>query len=130
MSERERLELDLDISLHQIDDIIENAAMIGISYSELQRMDYRVYTYYNNGYVSRTENIINNIFGLTKPVAAKMSQAVWGSKDFNKDIKEVKLRKPQNQYELERYRYLKMKKMYKQIESRENEDIVNNEHKE
>ena len=87
MSERERLELDLDISLHQIDDIIENASMIGINYSELQKMDYRTYKYYNNGYISRTENIINNVFSLTKPIAAKMSQAVWGSKDFNKEIK-------------------------------------------
>ena len=130
MSERERIELDLDITLHQIDDLIESASMIGISYSDLQDMDYRVYKYYSNGYISKTEDIINNVYGITKPIAAKMAQAVWGSKDFNKDIKEVKLRKPQNQYELERDRYIKMKKMYQQIASNKYEDVMNNTNKE
>ena len=51
--------------------------------------------FYNNclyGYLMKRENVMNDMTHVGHILAGKISQAVWGSNDFNKPIKEIRLR--------------------------------------
>jgi len=80
---------DLQQSRDDLCDIYRNASMMGIQYSELMNMDLRTYIQYSNGYTMRREQTINDSLFVGHVISGKISQAVWGAKEFNDPIEKV-----------------------------------------
>lgn len=66
--------------------------MIGISYSDFLDLDIRTFNCLCDGFVNRREIYMNDMKTVGHMLAAKISQAVWGSKDFAKPIDEIRLK--------------------------------------
>jgi hypothetical protein len=67
-----------------------------ISYTDLLDRDIRFYNNCIYGYLMKRENAMNDMTHVGHLLAGKISQAVWGSSDFNKPIKEIRLRPKSN----------------------------------
>lgn len=80
---------DLQQSRDDLCDIYKNASMIGIQYNELMNMDLRTYMQYFQGYTLRREQTINDELFIGHVISGKISQAVWGAKEFNDPIEKV-----------------------------------------
>ena len=66
--------------------------MMGLSYSDLLKMDIRQFNNYIEGFVDRRELAMNDEQSLIKISAMQIAMAVWGNKKFNKPLKQIKLR--------------------------------------
>lgn len=65
---------------------IKKASELGISWSDLLDMNIVVFNCYIDGYIKRQETELNNLQMLGHRLAGKISQAVWGSKDYSKPM--------------------------------------------
>lgn len=75
----------------QFSKLIEQASLSGLSFNDFINMHPYEYKAYTNGYIQKRENSINDSLFINHISAAKLAQAVWGSKDYKKTTKNIKL---------------------------------------
>ena len=69
-----------------------NCIVLGISYEYLLTRDIKFYNNCIEGYTTKREIEMNDLQIVGHRVAAKVAQAVWGSKEFSNPIKSFRLR--------------------------------------
>ena len=69
-----------------------NCIVLGISYEYLLTKDIKFYNNCIEGYTIKREIEMTDLQIVGHKVAAKIAQAVWGSKDFSKPIESCRLR--------------------------------------
>lgn len=62
-------------------------------------MDIRIFNSFVDGYTLRREASLNDTLRAGHIIAGKISEAVWGSKDFKKPIKEIELLQEEDDFE-------------------------------
>lgn len=70
-------------------------------------LDIRKFNGYVEGYISRREISMNDAKNVGHLVAGKIASAVWGSKDFKKPIKEIKIKEEKDTAESRNARVLR-----------------------
>ena len=81
----------LNQSREEFDSTLKQASEMGISYTELLDLDIRKFNCFVDGYMKKRETWLNDSLAIGHRVSAKIAQAVWGSKDFKKEIKPFKI---------------------------------------
>lgn len=71
---------------------VEQCTVIGVSYSDFLDIDIRTFNSLCDGFTYKRELYMNDIKTVGHMLAGKISQAVWGSKDFSKPIADIRLR--------------------------------------
>ncbi len=66
--------------------------MMGIDWEVMLDNDVRFFNNCVNGYIARREVYINDLQLLIKPLAAKINQSLFNSREFNKPLKPIKLK--------------------------------------
>ena len=66
-----------------------DAGYLNISKTDFDNMDLREFTDYKYGSMLNRQNDFNNEQTLLHSIAGKVAQAVWGDKDFKKQLKSV-----------------------------------------
>lgn len=70
---------------------METAGRIGLDLNSILDLDIRLFDAYVLGATKKRETEINDQLHIGQLVAGKTAQAVWGNRDYQKPLKEVKL---------------------------------------
>ena len=76
--------------------VIEFNASIGITYSDLLKMDQGTLIASQRGFIINRERELNDLQVMNQRLAAKIAQAVWNDKHF-KDLKPIELNKGEDE---------------------------------
>lgn len=78
-------------SLKSWHNTIKKAGELGLGWSDLLDMRIIDFDFYIEGYIARQENELNNLQVLGHRLAGKVSQAIWGSNDYTKELDPILL---------------------------------------
>lgn len=76
--------------------VVEFNAAIGITYSELLKMDQGTLIASQRGFIINRERELNDLQVMNQRLAAKIAQAVWNDKNF-KNLKPIELKKEEEE---------------------------------